>query len=145
MSKSEAVLKQFWGFDHFRPNQKAIVEDAIAGRDVLALLPTGGGKSICFQVPGLIREGITIVVSPLIALMQDQVDNLNKRGIRAKSITSGMSYKEIDYILDNARFGGLDFLYTSPERCQSDLFIERFKLMPVGLLVVDEAHCISEW
>ena len=145
VSKSEAVLKQFWGFDHFRPNQKAIVEDAIAGRDVLALLPTGGGKSICFQVPGLIREGITIVVSPLIALMQDQVDNLNKRGIRAKAITSGMSYKEIDYILDNARFGGLDFLYTSPERCQSDLFIERFKLMPVGLLVVDEAHCISEW
>ncbi len=145
MSKSEAVLKQFWGFDQFRPNQKAIVEDAIAGQDVLALLPTGGGKSICFQVPGLIREGITIVVSPLIALMQDQVDNLNKRGIRAKAITSGMSYKEIDYILDNARFGGLDFLYTSPERCQSDLFVERFKLMNVGLLVVDEAHCISEW
>ncbi len=145
MSKSEAVLKQFWGFDQFRPNQKAIVEDAIAGQDVLALLPTGGGKSICFQVPGLIREGITVVISPLIALMQDQVDNLNKRGIRAKAITSGMSYKEIDYILDNARFGGLDFLYTSPERCQSEMFIERFKLMPVGLLVVDEAHCISEW
>ncbi len=145
MSKSEEVLKQYWGFDQFRSNQKAIVEDAIAGHDALALLPTGGGKSICFQVPGLIREGITVVVSPLIALMQDQVDNLNKRGIRAKAITSGMSYKEIDYILDNARFGGLDFLYTSPERCQSDLFIERFKLMPVGLLVVDEAHCISEW
>ncbi len=145
MSKSEAVLKQFWGFDQFRSNQKAIVEDAIAGHDALALLPTGGGKSICFQVPGLIREGITVVISPLIALMQDQVDNLNKRGIRAKAITSGMSYKEIDYILDNARFGGLDFLYTSPERCQSDLFIERFKLMNVGLLVVDEAHCISEW
>jgi ATP-dependent DNA helicase RecQ len=145
VSKSEAVLKQFWGFDQFRSNQKAIVEDAIAGHDALALLPTGGGKSICFQVPGLIREGITVVISPLIALMQDQVDNLNKRGIRAKAITSGMSYKEIDYILDNARFGGLDFLYTSPERCQSDLFIERFKLMNVGLLVVDEAHCISEW
>ena len=145
MSQSEEVLKQYWGFDHFRPNQQAIVEDAIAGHDVLALLPTGGGKSICFQIPGLIREGITVVISPLIALMQDQVENLNKRGLRAKAITSGMSYKEIDYILDNARFGGLDFLYTSPERCQSTLFIERFKAMHVGLLVVDEAHCISEW
>lgn len=145
MNNSEQVLKQFWGFDQFRPNQQAIVEDAIAGKDVLALLPTGGGKSICFQVPGLIREGVTIVISPLIALMQDQVENLNKRGIRAKSITSGMSYKEIDHILDNARFGGLDFLYTSPERTMSTLFIERFKRMNVGLLVVDEAHCISEW
>ncbi|MEY4289236.1 MAG: hypothetical protein RLZZ30_1324 [Bacteroidota bacterium] len=145
MNSSEQVLKQFWGFDHFRPNQKAIVEDAVAGKDVLALLPTGGGKSICFQVPGLMREGVTVVISPLIALMQDQVDNLSKRGIRAKSITSGMSYKEIDQILDNARYGGLDFLYTSPERTMSTLFIERFKRMNVGLIVVDEAHCISEW
>jgi ATP-dependent DNA helicase RecQ len=87
VNSSEQVLKQFWGFDHFRPNQKAIVEDAVAGKDVLALLPTGGGKSICFQVPGLMREGVTVVISPLIALMQDQVDNLSKRGIRAKSIT----------------------------------------------------------
>ncbi len=145
MSQSEQILKQYWGFDQFRPNQQAIVDDVISGHDVLALLPTGGGKSICFQVPGLIREGITVVISPLIALMQDQVENLNKRGIRAKAITSGMSFKEIDYILDNAKFGGLDFLYTSPERCQSSLFIERFKSMNVGLLVVDEAHCISEW
>jgi len=143
--QSENVLKQFWGFDQFRSNQKAIVEDVIAGKDVLALLPTGGGKSICFQVPGLIRSGLTLVISPLIALMQDQVENLNRRGLRAKAITSGMSYKEIDYILDNARFGGLDFLYTSPERCQSALFIERFKQMSIGLIVVDEAHCISEW
>jgi ATP-dependent DNA helicase RecQ len=125
--------------------QEEIVDDAINGNDVLALLPTGGGKSICFQVPGIAREGITIVISPLIALMQDQVQNLEKIGIRAKAITSGMSYREIDIILDNARFGGLDFLYTSPERIQSKLFIERFKLMNVGLIVVDEAHCISEW
>ena len=125
--------------------QEEIVDDTINGFDVLALLPTGGGKSICFQVPGLAREGITLVISPLIALMQDQVQNLEKIGIRAKSITSGMSFREIDIILDNARFGGLDFLYTSPERIQSNLFIERFKLMSVGLIVVDEAHCISEW
>jgi ATP-dependent DNA helicase RecQ len=125
--------------------QEEIVDDSINGHDVLALLPTGGGKSICFQVPGLAREGVTIVISPLIALMQDQVLNLEKAGIRAKAITSGMSYRDIDITLDNARFGGLDFLYTSPERLKTPLFIERYKRMQVGLIVVDEAHCISEW
>jgi ATP-dependent DNA helicase RecQ len=145
VDKSREILKKYWGYDSFRPLQEDIADAAINGADVLALLPTGGGKSICFQVPGLIREGICIVVSPLIALMQDQVEQLQKRGIRAKAITSGMSYKEIDITLDNARFGGLDFLYTSPERLQTSLFIERFKLMQVGLIVVDEAHCISEW
>ena len=145
MKKSVEILSQFWGFDSFRLSQEAIVDDVIVGNDVLALLPTGGGKSICFQVPGLARKGITIVISPLIALMQDQVNNLNSKGIRAKAITSGMSYREIDILLDNARFGALDFLYTSPERIQSTLFKERFKLMDVSLLVVDEAHCISEW
>jgi ATP-dependent DNA helicase RecQ len=145
LKKSVEILEKYWGFTSFRPSQSEIIDDSINGSDVLALLPTGGGKSICFQVPGLVREGITIVVSPLIALMQDQVTNLNKKGIRAKSIISGMSYREIDLILDNARFGGLDFLYTSPERIQSKLFIERYKRMSVGLIVVDEAHCISEW
>lgn len=145
LSKSREILKKYWGFEEFRPAQEPIVQDVINGFDTLALLPTGGGKSICFQVPGLVREGITIVVSPLIALMQDQVQNLKKRGVRAACIVSGMSYREIDLILDNARFGGLDFLYTSPERIQSKLFFERFKLMQVGLIVVDEAHCISEW
>ena len=145
MNKSIEILKNYWGFSNFRPLQEEIVEDAINGKDVLALLPTGGGKSICFQVPGLAREGITLVISPLIALMHDQVTNLKKRGIRAEAIVSGMSYKELDMILDNARFGGLKFLYTSPERIQSTLFIERFKRMNVGLIVVDEAHCISEW
>ncbi len=145
MDKSRDILKKYWGFDQFRPLQEDIVDDAINGYDTLALLPTGGGKSICFQVPGIAREGITLVISPLIALMQDQVANLQARGIRAKSIISGMSYREIDITLDNARFGGLDFLYTSPERIQSKLFMERFKLMNVGLIVVDEAHCISEW
>ncbi len=145
MKVSRDILQKYWGFEHFRPRQEEIVDDAIHGFDVLALLPTGGGKSICFQVPGLAREGLTIVISPLIALMQDQVANLEKIGLRAKAITSGMSFREIDIILDNARFGGLDFLYTSPERIQSTLFVERFKLMKIGLIVVDEAHCISEW
>jgi ATP-dependent DNA helicase RecQ len=145
MNKSLDILRKYWGFDHFRPSQEPIVRDVIHGFDTLALLPTGGGKSICFQVPGLAREGLTLVISPLIALMQDQVQNLKNRGIKATCIMGGMSYREIDLILDNARFGGIDFLYTSPERLQSKLFIERFKLMQVGLIVVDEAHCISEW
>jgi ATP-dependent DNA helicase RecQ len=145
LKKSLEILNQYWGFDSFRLSQEAIVDDCIEGNDVLALLPTGGGKSVCFQVPGLVRDGLTIVISPLIALMQDQVQNLVEKGIKAKAITSGMSYREIDIILDNARFGGLDFLYTSPERIQSSLFIERFKRMNVALIVVDEAHCISEW
>lgn len=145
MKTSIKILQSHWGFDNFRPGQEEIIDDVINGFDVLALLPTGGGKSICFQVPGIAREGITIVISPLIALMQDQVQNLQKIGIRAKAITGGLSYREIDLLLDNARFGGIDFLYTSPERLQSQLFVERFKLMNIGLIVVDEAHCISEW
>jgi ATP-dependent DNA helicase RecQ len=139
------ILKKYWGFGAFRESQLPIVEAALQGTDTLALLPTGGGKSICFQVPGLAREGLCLVISPLIALMQDQVDNLQQKGLRAKALTSGLSYREIDQILDNARFGGLDFLYTSPERIQSALFIERFKRMKISLLVIDEAHCISEW
>ncbi len=145
MDKSREIVKKYWGFDRFRPMQEEIVDTVIYGHDTLALLPTGGGKSLCFQVPGIAREGITLVISPLIALMQDQVSNLQSKGIRAKSIISGMSHREIDITLDNARFGGLDFLYTSPERIQSKLFLERFKGMNVGLIVVDEAHCISEW
>ena len=145
MEKSREILKKYWGFDTFRPFQEDIIDSVIYGHDTLALLPTGGGKSICFQIPGLAREGLTLVITPLIALMQDQVSNLQKKGIRAKEITSGMSYREIDISLDNARFGGLDFLYTSPERIKSKIFIERFKLMNIGLIVVDEAHCISEW
>ena len=145
MEQSRNILKKYWGFDHFRPLQEDIVDAVIYGNDTLALLPTGGGKSICFQVPGMALEGICIVISPLIALMEDQVEQLNRRGIRARAITSAMTYREIDITLDNARFGGLDFLYTSPERIQTTIFIERFKLMNVGLIVVDEAHCISEW
>jgi ATP-dependent DNA helicase RecQ len=145
MKESVNLLQKYWGFDSFRPLQEDIINSVIYGKDTLALLPTGGGKSICFQIPGLAREGVCLVISPLIALMQDQVDQLEKKGIRAKAITSMMSFREIDITLDNAKFGGLDFLYTSPERLQSKIFIERFKQMNVSVIVVDEAHCISEW
>ncbi len=145
MEKSKDLLLQYWGFQDFRPLQEEIVDSVIYGHDTLAILPTGGGKSICFQVPGMALEGVTIVISPLIALMEDQVRNLRSRGIEASMITSAMSYREIDITLDNARFGRTKFLYTSPERLKSPLFHERFKSMNIGLIVVDEAHCISEW
>lgn len=139
------ILKKYWGFDSFRKQQEDIVQSAINGRDTFALLPTGGGKSICFQVPGIAREGICLVISPLIALMQDQVKNLKSKGLKAAAITSGMSRREIDIILDNAKFGGLDFLYVSPERLKTDIFLARFKQMQVSLIAIDEAHCISQW
>jgi ATP-dependent DNA helicase RecQ len=145
MDSSRKILRHYWGYENFREGQESIIDDVINGHDVLALLPTGGGKSICYQIPGIAREGVTIVISPLIALMQDQVNILQQKNLKANAIISGMSYKQIDIILDNARFGGIKFLYTSPERIQSSLFIERFKRMPVALIVVDEAHCISEW
>lgn len=145
MSKSLEILKKYWSYDSFRGKQEDIIDNAIYGHDTLALLPTGGGKSICYQVAGLAREGICIVISPLIALMQDQVDNLKARGIKAKAIVSGMSKREIDITLDNAKFGGLDFLYVSPERLKSSLFLTRFRQMNVSLIAVDEAHCISQW
>src|SRR3989338_6498251 len=137
MDKSLELLKRIWGYDNFRPLQEDIADAAICGKDVLALLPTGGGKSICLQVPGLAREGICIVISPLIALMEDQVRQLVSRGVRAKALTSGMSYRDMDITLDNARFGGLDFLYVSPEQFQSLSFKELPNLMEVVLLFVN--------
>jgi ATP-dependent DNA helicase RecQ len=145
MKQTLSILSKYWGFDAFRPMQEDIIDSVIYGKDTLAILPTGGGKSICFQVPGIAREGMCLVISPLISLMQDQVDTLTAKGIRAKAITSFMSYREIDITLDNAKHGALDFLYTSPERIQSRLFIDRFKQMNISLIVIDEAHCISEW
>jgi ATP-dependent DNA helicase RecQ len=122
-----------------------IIQSVLDGQDTLALLPTGGGKSICFQVPALCMDGICVVVSPLIALMKDQVENLLKRDISAVAVYSGMNYKEIDRILDNAVYGSYKFLYLSPERLMTELAIERIKRMNVSLLAVDEAHCISQW
>lgn len=139
------ILQQFFGYAEFRPAQLGIVMAAMEGKDCLALLPTGGGKSICFQVPALAMQGICVVISPLIALMKDQVDNLRRRGVLAQAIYSGMSRREIDTVLDNCIYGNYKFLYVSPERLKSELFIERFKKMNVCLLAIDEAHCISQW
>lgn len=141
----QQVLKKFWGYDSFRSMQLDIINSVLDGKDTLALLPTGGGKSICFQVPTLCQEGICIVVSPLIALMKDQVYNLNKRGIPAVAIYSGMHYKEIDRTFDNCVYGKIKFLYLSPERLMTDLAQERIKKMNVNLIAIDEAHCISQW
>ena len=141
----QQILKQYWGFDEFRPLQLDIIESVLEGKDTLALLPTGGGKSICFQVPALAQDGICIVVSPLIALMKDQVYNLKKRNIPAIAIYSGMHYKDIDRLLDNCIYGNTKFLYLSPERLKTELAIERIKKMNVSMIAVDEAHCISQW
>ena len=139
------VLKQYWGYDDFRPLQLDIVQSVLDGRDTLALLPTGGGKSVCFQVPSLCMEGICIVISPLIALMKDQIQNLQKRGIRAYAIFSGMHHSDIDRILDNCVYGEVRFLYLSPERLGTAIAKERLQRMNVNLIAVDEAHCISQW
>jgi ATP-dependent DNA helicase RecQ len=141
----ENILKQYWGYQSFRPLQEEIIQSVIRGSDTLALLPTGGGKSICFQVPALAVEGICIVISPLIALMQDQVQNLRRRGIKAVAINSAQSKREIDQLLDNAVYGDVKFLYISPERIETELFQARLQKMKVNFIAVDEAHCISEW
>jgi ATP-dependent DNA helicase RecQ len=142
---AQEVLKQYWGYDYFRPLQAEIIRSVIDGRDTLALMPTGGGKSLCFQVPALMKEGICIVVSPLIALIQDQVEQLKRRGVSAIGIFSGMHKNQIDIALDNCIYGDVKFLYVSPERLQTTIFLERVKQMKVNLLAVDEAHCISQW
>ncbi len=139
------ILKKYWGFDAFRPLQEDIIQQSLNGKDTLALLPTGGGKSICFQVPILAKTGVGIVVSPLIALMEDQVQNLKGRGIKAIALTSGLSHTEIDIALDNAVNGYYKFIYISPERIQNELVQERLKRMNINLIAVDEAHCISQW
>lgn len=141
----EEILKQYWNHDHFRPMQAEIIKSVLLGHDTLALLPTGGGKSVCFQVPALAKEGVCIVISPLIALMKDQVENLKDKGINAVAIVSGMGRREIDLALDNCIYGTVKFLYLSPERLLSELVQERIKYMKVNLIAVDEAHCISQW
>lgn len=139
------VLKQYWGYDTFRPMQKDIIESVLDGHDCLTLLPTGGGKSLCFQVPAVILDGICIVISPLVALMKDQVDNLHKIGIQAEALHGGLHRNDIDRILDNCIYGKIKLLYISPERLHSTLAEERIKRMPVSFVAVDEAHCISQW
>ena len=139
------ILKQYWGYDDFRGIQQEIIESIGSGHDTLGLMPTGGGKSITFQVPALAQEGTCIVITPLIALMKDQVDNLRRRGIRAAAIYSGLTREEIVTTLENCIFGDIRILYVSPERLSSDLFQTKLRHMHVSFITVDEAHCISQW
>jgi ATP-dependent DNA helicase RecQ len=145
MAQLEEILKEYWNHESFRPGQKEIIESVLAGKDTLAILPTGGGKSICFQVPALAREGICIVVSPLIALMKDQVEHLKKRGIPALMIHSGMSRRDVELTLKNAGHDYFKFIYVSPERLETTLFREYLPGLNVNMIAVDEAHCISQW
>ena len=145
LSTPQQILEQYWGHKAFRPLQEEIIQSVLLGKDTLAVLPTGGGKSICFQVPALLKDGLCLVVSPLIALMKDQVENLLKRDIPALCIQSGMTYFEVKDTLKNASFGSFKFLYVSPERLETALFKEFIGSLPLNLIAVDEAHCISQW
>ncbi|WP_028872745.1 RecQ family ATP-dependent DNA helicase [Psychroserpens burtonensis] len=139
------ILEQYWNHTSFRPLQEEIITSVLENNDTFALLPTGGGKSVCFQIPALIKDGICIVVSPLVALMKDQVNSLKDKGIKAMAITSGIRYTELDALLDNCIYGNYKFLYLSPERLQQDIVKQRIEQMNVNLIAVDEAHCISQW
>lgn len=145
MSEALQILRKYWKYDRFRIPQDAIIQSVLDGKDTFALLPTGGGKSICFQVPAMVLPGICLVISPLVALMKDQVQNLQKRDIKAIALTGGIPTDELIDLLDNCQFGNYKFLYVSPERLQSEWVVERIKSLPISLIAVDEAHCISQW
>jgi ATP-dependent DNA helicase RecQ len=145
MPKALAILKKYWQHDSFRSLQNEIIDSVLSGQDTFALMPTGGGKSICFQIPGMMNEGICLVISPLVALMKDQVANLQKRGIKAIALTGGIRSEEMIDLLDNCQFGNYKFLYVSPERLQSDWILDRIKGLPINLITIDEAHCVSQW
>ncbi len=139
------TLKKYWGYPGFRPLQQEVIESVLTGRDTLALMPTGGGKSLCFQIPALCMEGLCLVVTPLISLMKDQVAHLKKKGIPALAVHSGMTFKEVERTFQNALYGPYKFLYLSPERLQSELFLDYLQDLAISLITVDEAHCISQW
>lgn len=139
------ILQKYWKHDSFRSPQEEIIQSVIDGQDTLALLPTGGGKSICFQVPAMMNDGICLVISPLVALMKDQVKNLEKIDIKAIALTGGIPTEEMIHLLDNCQHGNYKFLYLSPERLQIDWILDRIKLLPINLIAIDEAHCVSQW
>lgn len=139
------ILNQYWGFTSFRPAQEEIITSVLNGRDTVALLPTGGGKSLCYQLPSMAMEGTCLVISPLIALMDDQVDALQAKGIKAMKLTGGISYRDLGILLDNALYGNYKFLYLSPERLQQEIVQNYIRQMTINLIAVDEAHCISQW
>ena len=141
----KSILKQYWGYDDFRGIQEAIITSIGQQRDTLGLMPTGGGKSITFQVPALAQEGLCLVITPLIALMKDQVRNLRDRGIKAIAVYSGMTREEIVVALENCIFGNYKFLYISPERLDTEIFQQKLRSMKVSMITVDESHCISQW
>lgn len=145
MNRPLDVLKAHWKHDSFRPTQEEIINTVLLGKDTFALLPTGGGKSICFQIPALIKPGICLVISPLVALMKDQVENLKQKNIKAIALTGGISFEETNNLLDNCAYGNYKFLYVSPERLQQDWVLERIKNLNINLVAIDEAHCISQW
>lgn len=145
MQTALAILQKYWKHDQFRSLQNEIIDSVVSGKDTLAILPTGGGKSICFQVPALMQEGICLVISPLVALMKDQVANLQARNIKAIALTGGIRSEEMIDLLDNCQFGNYKFLYLSPERLQSDWILDRIKNLPINLIAIDEAHCVSQW
>lgn len=139
------ILERYWGFSTFRPSQEAIISSVLNGRDTVALLPTGGGKSLCYQLPAMVMDGTCLVISPLIALMDDQVSALQEKGIKAMKITGGISYRDFGVLLDNALYGNYKFLYLSPERLQQEIVRNYIEQMNISLIAVDEAHCISQW
>ncbi|MFE3870893.1 ATP-dependent DNA helicase RecQ [Flavobacterium sp. ZS1P70] len=145
MQEAVAILRKYWKHDKFRSLQNEIINSVLSGQDTFALMPTGGGKSVCFQIPAMMNEGICLVISPLVALMKDQVANLQKRDIKAIALTGGIRSEEMIDLLDNCQFGNYKFLYLSPERLQSDWILERIKNLPINLITIDEAHCVSQW
>ncbi|MDP2161549.1 MAG: RecQ family ATP-dependent DNA helicase, partial [Flavobacterium sp.] len=145
MATSLDLLKKYWGFDSFRNPQEEIIAAVLNGHDTFAVLPTGAGKSICFQIPALAKDGICVVISPLIALMNDQVENLMKRNIKAMALTGQLNTDDLIRLLDNCAYGNYKFLYLSPERLQQDWVLEKIKNLPINLIAIDEAHCISQW
>ena len=145
MSEALQILQKYWKHDSFRPLQQEIIDSVLSGQDTFALMPTGGGKSICFQIPAMAKKGICLVISPLVALMKDQVANLQKKDIKAIALTGGIKSDEMINLLDNCQFGNYKFLYLSPERLQSDWILDRIKSLPINLIAIDEAHCVSQW